>query len=123
MFTRLKPQDRHTKCNYCNYIGCTMRINRHGALLGHWVWVMEQYSRKLSIFRAYRRLICKLTALNYSKISDVEVDGIDTRDYPDFSDAFIASATYKGRPMSDSELDRLNSDSDFVYAAVESHLY
>ncbi len=31
--------------------------------------------------------------LDYSQIEDVEVDGIDTRDYPDFCDAFIAAAT------------------------------
>jgi hypothetical protein len=35
--------------------------------------------------------------LDYTKIEDVEVDGIDTSDYPDFSDAYIAAATYKNR--------------------------
>ena len=29
--------------------------------------------------------------LDYSKVHDIEVDGIDTRDYPDFCDAYIAS--------------------------------
>jgi len=38
-------------------------------------------------------------------------------------DAFIASATYKGREMTDTELDRLNEDSDFVYQAVLDRLY
>ena len=28
---------------------------------------------------------------DYSTIEDVEVDGIDTRDYPDFSNAYISS--------------------------------
>lgn len=61
--------------------------------------------------------------LDYAKISDVEVDGIDTSDYPDFCDAFISYAEYDGREMTDEELDTLNEDGDFVYSAVESHLY
>ena len=61
--------------------------------------------------------------LDYSKISDVEVDGIDMSDYPDFCDSFISYAEYDGREMTDEELDTLNEDSDFVYSAVESHLY
>ena len=61
--------------------------------------------------------------LDYSQIDDVEVDGIDTRDYPDFCDAFIASASYMGRDMTEEELDKLNEDSDYVYEAVERRLY
>ena len=53
--------------------------------------------------------------LDYAKISDVEVDGIDTADYPDFCDAFIAYAEYDGKEMTDEQLDTLNEDSDFVY--------
>jgi|TARA_R110001592_G_C12880345_1_gene724634 hypothetical protein len=61
--------------------------------------------------------------LDYARISDVEVEGIDTADYPDFCDAFIASADYDGREMTDEELDTLNDDSDFVYSSVQTHLY
>lgn len=61
--------------------------------------------------------------LDYSQIEDVEVDGIDTRDYPDFVDAFISSATYMGRDMTDSELDVLNDDGDYVYQKVQDQLY
>ena len=61
--------------------------------------------------------------LDYAKISDVEVDGIDTADYPDFCDAFISYAEYEGREMTDKELDILNNDGDFVYEAVQTHLY
>jgi len=122
MFFRLKTDERHTKCKYCNYMGCTWLTDKYGAF-GHFVWVCQSYKRKLSPIKAYRRLVRWLTALNYSKISDVEVDGIDTRDYPDFCDAFISNATYKGRTMSDAELDRLNEDSDFVYEAVLAYLY
>jgi hypothetical protein len=61
--------------------------------------------------------------LDYSQIDDVEVDGIDARDCPDFCDAYIASATYKGREMTEEELDELNDDRDFVYEAVQEKLY
>ena len=61
--------------------------------------------------------------LDYSKIDNIEVDGIDYADYPDFCDAYIASADYDGREMTDEELDVLNDESDFVYSAVENHLY
>lgn len=61
--------------------------------------------------------------LDYSKISDVEVNGVDTNDYPDFCDAFIASATYEGRDMTEPELDELNEDSDYVRNQVEKVLY
>ncbi len=59
------------------------------------------------------------------KIVDVEVDGIDTRDYPDFCDAFIASATWEdtGIALNEAELEELNEDGDFVYNAVINRLY
>ena len=56
--------------------------------------------------------------LDYSLITDVDVDGVDTRDYPDFCDAYICWAFYDGRPMTEEELDILNEDSAFVYDAV-----
>ena len=61
--------------------------------------------------------------LDYSKIDNVEVDGIDTKDAPDFCDAYIVSADYDGRPMTDEEIDLLNDDGDFVYNAVLKWLY
>lgn len=60
-------------------------------------------------------------------ISDVELDGIDTGDAPDFCDAFIIGASIKGlfgwRECTETELDRLNSDGDFVYEQVQNYLY
>lgn len=61
--------------------------------------------------------------LDYSKIEDVAVGGIDTSDYPDFCDAFIESASYDGHPMSDLELDSLNDDRDYVYEEVLNWVY
>ena len=61
--------------------------------------------------------------LDYTKIEDVEVDGIDTSDYPDFCDAYIAAATYKGRDMTHEELDTLNEDGSYVHEKVLKQLY
>ena len=58
--------------------------------------------------------------MDYKKITDVVLDGIDFEDYPDFCDAFIVSADYDGEPMSDDQIDKLNEDSDFVYTKVEA---
>lgn len=61
--------------------------------------------------------------LDYSLIEDVEVAGIDTKDCPDFVDAYIESASYDGREMTEEELEVLNADSSYVYEAVQNHLY
>ena len=60
---------------------------------------------------------------DYSKISSVEVEDIDMNDAPDFVDAYISYAEYDGEPMTDEQLEELNQDGDFVYSAVERHLY
>jgi len=61
--------------------------------------------------------------MNYKLIDNIEIEGIDTKDYPDFCDAFIASADYDGEPMNDEQIDELNEDSDFVYEAIQNHLF
>ena len=54
------------------------------------------------------------------EITDIEVEDIDLKDYPDFCDAFIASARWEdtGEDLTEAELDALNEDGDFVYDAV-----
>lgn len=63
------------------------------------------------------------TKIDLSKISNIEIDGIDTSDYPDFCDAYIVSADYDGEPMNDEQLEELNHNADFVYEQVIKHLY
>ena len=60
--------------------------------------------------------------MDYKKIDNIGLDGIDTRDYPDFCDAFIASAEYNGVPMTEEQLDEINNDVDFVYERVMEYL-
>ena len=61
--------------------------------------------------------------MNYSLINNIEIDGIDTNDYPDFSDAFIVSAYYDGEIMTDAQIDKLNEDYDFVHHCVYNELF
>ena len=62
--------------------------------------------------------------IDFTKITNVEVDGIDHNDYPDFVDAFIASAEYDGREMTDEEIDYINDvHLDFVQECVYNHLF
>jgi hypothetical protein len=53
------------------------------------------------------------------EIVNIDVDGIDYNDYPDFCDAFISYAEWDdGTPLSDDELDKLNDDRELVYEEV-----
>ena len=56
--------------------------------------------------------------MDYNKIDNIEIDGIDTADYPDFADAYILSADYNGVEMSTGQLDKLNEDSCFVHECI-----
>ena len=46
--------------------------------------------------------------LNGKKVVDLEVDGVDPRDYPDFSDAYFSYASYEdGTLLTEDELNQL----------------
>ena len=54
----------------------------------------------------------------------LEVDGVDTRDYPDFCDAFFISGQYTdGTDLPDNVLDDLTSNGDLLYEHVLNQLY
>ena len=61
--------------------------------------------------------------MNYDLIDNIEIDGIDTNDYPDFCDAFIVSADYEGVNMTDAQIDPLNEDYSFVHDCVYTQLF
>jgi hypothetical protein len=61
--------------------------------------------------------------MELDKISNIELGGIDTSDYPDFCDAFIESAEIDGVELTDAELDELNCNSEFVYQCVLNELF
>lgn len=64
-----------------------------------------------------------MTPIDYTKIESVEVEGIDTRDYPDFSDAYISYAEINGREATEEELQKLSDDSQLVYELVWERLF
>ena len=64
-----------------------------------------------------------MTKFDYEKITNVVLDGIHHWDYPDYCDAFIDSADYDGKPMTDEQLDDLNEDSDLVFELVWDNLH
>lgn len=46
--------------------------------------------------------------LNGKSVFDIEVDGVDPRDYPDFSDAYFSYACWSdGTPLNEDEMDAL----------------
>jgi len=62
--------------------------------------------------------------LDLSKISNIEVENVNHRDYPDYCDAFISNADYKGKLMTENQLEELNNNhSQFVYEKVIESIY
>jgi len=61
--------------------------------------------------------------MNLSEITNIVFEDIDFSDYPDYCDAFIASADLAGEPMTEDELNELNENKDFVYIKLMEHLY
>ena len=61
--------------------------------------------------------------MDYKLIDNIEIDGIDTKDYPDFCDAYILSADYDGVPMTDKQLDEINDDGQFQYECIMNDLH
>ena len=57
------------------------------------------------------------------EVENIQMDGIDYNDAPDFCNAFISRATIDGHKAKDEELDELNDDSDFVYDCLMDYLY
>lgn len=61
--------------------------------------------------------------LNFANITNIEWDGINHRDAPDYCDAYITNAECDGVELTEEELDELNEDSQFVYEKLMEHLY
>ena len=56
---------------------------------------------------------------NIDLLDDVEIDGINIGDYPDFCDAFLVGASYKGRELTEDELEYVQeSNPEWFYDKV-----
>lgn len=65
----------------------------------------------------------KLKIMDTTKINNIEFDGIDYKDAPDFCDAFIISADYNGKEMTYEQLNNINENSDFVHEELYNYLH
>ena len=58
-----------------------------------------------------------------SQITEIEISGVDPMDYPDFSDAYICRAQYKGIEMTDEQLDELQDGyGTWCYETIFNHI-
>lgn len=67
-----------------------------------------------------------VTLIDTRNLTDIEIEGIDFNDAPDFSDAHITSAYSNDlkRYLTEQELDVLNTKcTDFVYECVTKQIY
>ena len=48
--------------------------------------------------------------MEYLKITNVEIENIDSADYPDFCDAYVSSGDYRGIPMTEKQLEEVNKE-------------
>lgn len=60
---------------------------------------------------------------DYKKVTNLEFDGVDYRDYPDYCDAYVVSADYDGVPMTEEQIEELNENREFVYERLMNHLF
>ncbi len=60
---------------------------------------------------------------DYAEIDNIKFEAIDHKDYPDFCDACIVEADYKGVPMTDEEIELINEDRQFVYDRLIAYLF
>jgi len=54
-----------------------------------------------------------------SEVYDIEIDGIDLRDSPDFCDAYVSNASYKDRELTEEECIQLQDENpEWFYEKV-----
>ncbi len=62
--------------------------------------------------------------LNLSQIDNMEFEGVDFSDYPDFVDAYLVSADIDGRELTEEEVDYLNDEHyEFVNESVFDSIF
>jgi len=66
-----------------------------------------------------------MATLNGRKVIDIEVDGVDSRDYPDFADAYFSYACYEdGTKLTDEELVKLaDQNGDVLFDKAYENLH
>lgn len=60
--------------------------------------------------------------MEYEKLKNIQFDGVDERDYPDFVDAHIVYAEIDGVELTEDQLNELNNDEILVHELLmEKH--
>lgn len=60
----------------------------------------------------------ELYPFKFSELTEVKIEGIDLRDYPKFTDAYLAEARYKGILLTDEELLRVQVENLTEFGAA-----
>ena len=62
--------------------------------------------------------------IDVKQVTDIEFEDIHHTDYPDYCDAYISEATYKGRKATKEELKEINDKYyDFVYEELINYIH
>ena len=62
--------------------------------------------------------------IDIKQVTDIEFEDIHHTDYPDYCDAYISEATYKGRKATKEELNEINDKYyDFVYEELINYIH
>jgi hypothetical protein len=61
--------------------------------------------------------------MDLSKIDNIEFGEVTENDSPDFADTYISNANYNGEEMTESQLDEINENTEFVHEKLIEHLY
>ncbi len=62
--------------------------------------------------------------IDLSKLTELSFDGIDTKDYPDFCDAFLESAYYIDRELTEEELNYINeNETAFINENIYHYIF
>jgi hypothetical protein len=60
--------------------------------------------------------------IDFNKIHNIDFDGVDHSDYPDYCDAYILSCEIDGIEATEEQLNEINNDRDFVYEKLFNYL-
>jgi hypothetical protein len=86
-------------------------------------WFAADSQNKEKIQKNWPEMVNDYTIWDWASIDNIKVDGIDPKDAPEFCDAYISSCDINGRSATSHELEVINKNHDFVYEAVQDHLY
>lgn len=60
--------------------------------------------------------------IDFNKIENIVMGGIDYADYPDFCDAYVEECEIDGVPATEEELDAINENGYFVHEQVWEYI-